>query len=291
MAEALARMGLGNLVLIDFDRVEPHNLDRLVTATQGDIGRLKVDVAAARIRAVATAQVVDLREVPFSVVERDGYDAALNCDVLFSCVDRPRPRAILNHLAFAHLIPVIDGGILARFKSGRFSGVDWQAHSVFPGRACLECLGAYDPGDVSTEAAGTLDDPSYLDGLPTNHRLRRNENVFPFAANLASLEVLQLVAMATRAAGVVDFGVQRFRYVPGIMEQTMDRVCRSDCDRADLVGSGDQYFTLCGRDPGASAARSERMGALLLSSRSRAEFASAYSCVGSINGFRSSVLA
>src|SRR5256885_11651150 len=45
-----------------------------------------------------------------------------------------------------------------------------------------------------------------------SHRFKRNENVFPFSANLGSLEVLQLVALVTGAAGVTDFGIQRFRY-------------------------------------------------------------------------------
>src|SRR6266568_2421005 len=190
VAETLARMGLTRFALIDFDHVKPHNLDRLVTATEADIGRLKVEVARARILAVATAKSVDVRAVPYSLVEEDGYRAALDCDVLFSCVDRPRGRHVLNHMAYGHLIPVIDGGIAVRFKQGRFSGADWQLQTVAPGRPCLECLETYDQGDVSTEAAGVLDDPSYLKGLPSDHRFKRNENVFPFSANLASLEVL-----------------------------------------------------------------------------------------------------
>jgi ThiF family len=91
VAEALARMGFERFVLMDFDRVKPHNLDRLVIATEADVGRLKVDVADQRIRAVATAARVDVRPVPWSIVEEQGYYAALDCDVLFSCVDRPRP--------------------------------------------------------------------------------------------------------------------------------------------------------------------------------------------------------
>jgi len=255
VAESLSRMGLRRFVLIDFDRVEHHNLDRLVIATSADVGRLKVEVAAERIKRVATAAEVDVRTIRFSVVESDGYRSALDCDVLFSCVDRPRPRHILNHLAFGHLIPVIDGGIQVRFRGGQFTGVDWQVQTAMPGSVCLECLGAYNAGDVSTEAAGKLDDPSYMAGLPADHRLRRNENVFPFAANVASLEILQLIAMVTRVAGISTFGVQRFRYVPGVLEQAVDRQCRPDCDRIGLVARGDDHFSLAGRDLSAEAAR------------------------------------
>jgi len=255
VAESLARMGLTKFILIDHDRVESHNLDRLVNATTADIGRHKVDVSSDRIGAVATAESVEVRAVEASVAEEAGYLAALDCDVIFSCVDRPRARHIMNHFAYAHLIPVVDGGIGARFKRGQFTGVDWQTQTVGPGRPCLECLRAYDLADVSTEAAGMLDDPSYLAGLPDGHRLRRNENVFPFSANLASLEVLQLIALVTGAAGIENFGVQRYRYVPGIVEQLEPIQCGEHCYQDELVGTGDFHFTLIGRDLGAERAR------------------------------------
>src|SRR5262245_14375373 len=182
------------------------------------------------MQAVATAADIDIHSVPFSLAEIDGYRAGLDCDVIFSCVDRPRARHILNHFAYAHLIPVIDGGIIARVRDGVFRGADWQLQTVAPGRPCLECLGAYNPDDVSTEAAGKLDDPTYLNGLPADHRFKRNENVFPFSMNLASLEVMQFVALVTGAAGIHDLGIQRFRYVPGIMEQLPQSRCKDGCE-------------------------------------------------------------
>jgi molybdopterin/thiamine biosynthesis adenylyltransferase len=257
VAEMLARMGCEDLVLIDFDVVEPHNLDRLVTATEKDIGRMKVEVARERILSVRTAEAVKLRAVPNSVAEEGGYQAALDCDVIFSCVDRPRARHILNHFAYGHLIPVIDGGIVARFRNGEFRGADWQVQTVGPERVCLECLGTYDPADVSTEAAGKLDDPSYLVGLPADHRFKRNENVFPFSTNLASLEVLQLVALVTGVAGIHDFGVQRYRYIPGIVEQVGTSGCKAGCDTSTNLAIGDKYFTLSGRDLAAEGARKD----------------------------------
>jgi molybdopterin/thiamine biosynthesis adenylyltransferase len=258
VAESLARMGFTRIVLIDFDHVETHNLDRLVIATEADVGSLKVDVARRRVQLVATADGVEVCAVPFSVAEEAGYRAALDCDVIFSCVDRPRARRILNHFAYAHLIPVIDGGIAVRFKQNRFSGVDWQVQTVGPGRACLECLGCYTPDDVSTEESGKLDDPEYLRGLAITDHRKHNENVFPFAANLASLELLQLIALATGIGGVTDFGVQRYRYIPGFVEQLTQRDCSPGCMQAELVARGDRDFCLAGRDLAAERERSGR---------------------------------
>lgn len=260
VAEMLARMGLTSFVLIDFDEVQAHNLDRLVGATQADIGVLKVAVAERQIRQSATADQIEVSAVPYSVAEETGYRAALDCDVIFSCVDRPRARSILNHLAYAHLIPVIDGGVDVRFKRGEFSGVDWQLQTITPGRACLECLGTFLPSDVATEIEGKLDDPSYLRGLPADHRLKRNENVFPFSANLASLEVLQLVALVTGIGGMTDFGVQRYRYLPGTLETDVERSCRPRCEYVELTAQGDRYFQLFGRDLAAEAARHRQQG-------------------------------
>lgn len=257
VAETLARMGLQRFTLIDFDTVLQHNLDRLLGTTEEDIGKLKVSIAERQIRNSATAAQVDINVVPYSIAEEEGYNAALDCDVLFSCVDRPRARYILNHFAYAHLIPVIDGGIEVRFKHGEFSGVDWQLQTVAPGRPCLACIKAFDPGDVTTEIEGKLDDPSYLKGLSQDHRFKRNENVFPFSANLASLEVLQFVALATSIAGIADFGIQRYRYPPGILEVDVERNCQPGCDMRQLMAQGDKLFHLKGKDINAEISRSK----------------------------------
>jgi len=155
------------------------------------------------------------------------------------------------------LIPVIDGGIEVRFKNSEFSGVDWQLQAVAPGRPCLDCLGAFNSGDVATETEGKLDDPSYLQGLPHDHRFKRNENVFPFSANLALLEVLQLVALVTGIGGISDFGIQRYRYIPGIIESDTERQCRESCETVKLIAQGGRYFHLHGRDLSAEQAREQ----------------------------------
>jgi bacteriocin biosynthesis cyclodehydratase domain-containing protein len=50
-ARSLASIGVGEMWLVDGDRVELHNLNRQTLYTEADIGLLKVEVAAARLRA------------------------------------------------------------------------------------------------------------------------------------------------------------------------------------------------------------------------------------------------
>ena len=76
------------------------------------------------MRRNATAESIQITALPVSVHNSEAYKAALDCDLLFSCVDRPVARDVLNYLAQAHLIPVIDGGIAVetdRRKDSLFS--------------------------------------------------------------------------------------------------------------------------------------------------------------------------
>ena len=84
LAMCLARMGLTKFTLIDHDEIQEHTLDRLDYATQGDIGLLKVNVAKERALKVSTVNNIEIHSIPYSVAEPQGYQAALDCDVLFS---------------------------------------------------------------------------------------------------------------------------------------------------------------------------------------------------------------
>jgi molybdopterin/thiamine biosynthesis adenylyltransferase len=255
VAEGLARMGFERLSLIDFDEVQAHNLDRLQGAGKSDLGRLKITVGRALVRKSSTAAKVRVELAAFSVVEPGGIAAALDCDVLVSCVDRPLARQMLNHIAYCHLIPVIDGGIAVRFREGAFAGAEWQVQVASPGRPCLECLGAFNSSDADTERAGMLDDPSYMSGLPQDHNLKRNENVYPFAMSLASMELFQLIALAGKVDRFNSLGIQRFHLVAGLLETDDSRRCKAHCELAGIVAKGDSLFSYVGRDHAAERAR------------------------------------
>jgi bacteriocin biosynthesis cyclodehydratase domain-containing protein len=58
VAWALACVGIGEMWLVDGDRVEASNLNRQILYTEADIGLLKVEVATARLRAFNSAMTV-----------------------------------------------------------------------------------------------------------------------------------------------------------------------------------------------------------------------------------------
>lgn len=242
VAEALARMGVTNIRIMDFDSVEFVNLDRQLHATKRDaqLHRSKVAVLSKALKKSATARDFHIEALERSVVEEQGFRAALDCDVLFSCVDRPWPRSVLNFIAYAHLIPIVDGGISCE-PTSNLQGLrraDWRAHVVEPGRRCLECLGQYDPGLVSVERDGYLDDPNYIDRLPKDHPGRRSENVFAFSLAAASLEVLQLLYLVIAPLGLADVGAHMYHFVPGRLDVD-NRSCDEACFYPTLVARGD----------------------------------------------------
>jgi len=253
VAEALARTGLENVVLIDFDRVEEHNLDRLLSATPRDarLSRLKVDVAADALEAHATAMHFHADRVHRHLQEQSGYTAALDCDVLFSCADRPLPRHLLNLIAQAHLIPVIDGGILAtQTKSGRLLSADWRSHVVGPHRRCLACIGQYDPGLVAADREGLLDDPTYIAKLDKSNPLVARENVFVYSAACASAELLQLLSYIISPLGIQSLPRQMYHSVPGILDSEFSpEGCDELCLVPRFLAAGDQVTGILGIEP------------------------------------------
>jgi molybdopterin-synthase adenylyltransferase len=240
VAEALARIGVKEIVLIDFDAIERHNLDRLLHASPRDVRLAKSKVESLRVplRAAATHPTAKITALEASIVESSGTSAALDCDVLFSCVDRPWPRAHLNAIAYAHCIPVIDGGIrVGRTASGRMASADWRAHVAVAGRPCLACLGQYEPADAAAEREGTLDDPAYIAALPADHPLRGRQNVFAFAASCASLEIGQFVSMIAAPGGIADVGPQLYHATTGTLEPQSNLACGPNCPYdGDAVG-------------------------------------------------------
>ena len=75
----LARTGVQQITLIDFDSVELLNLDRLLHAYPRDarMARSKVEVLGNAIKRSATASPFEVKMIDRSIFEEEGFRAAL----------------------------------------------------------------------------------------------------------------------------------------------------------------------------------------------------------------------
>jgi hypothetical protein len=202
IAQRLAATGLATVGVMDYDAVETVNLDRMIGATRLDaaLGRSKVDVAARLMKSAATAASFEVRNHEVSITDPVGVSIALDYDIIFSCVDGPWPRAVLNGLAYADLIPVIDGGIaLDTFPDGRMRNGIWRAHTLVPGRPCMACLGQLVAGDIALDKQGLLDDPEYIAGA--HREAPSRQNVAALSASVSGAMLAQFVSLTAHPGG------------------------------------------------------------------------------------------
>jgi hypothetical protein len=149
IVQQLAHIGVGAFVLIDADRIESSNLNRLIGGTVADVRarRWKTSISARLIRAVnptATALVVRQKWQFAAEVLRD-------CDIIFGCVDSFGERRQLEEAARRYLIPYVDIGMDVLSSETGFHIVGQVALSM-PGRACLRCMGIVRETDLAEEA-------------------------------------------------------------------------------------------------------------------------------------------
>ena len=150
LIEALARIGIEELSIIDEDLVEERNLDRLIYADKYCVGLFKAELAAARARRVSTANHPLVRAVPLSIRTETAYRIASDADLIVCCVDNAEARDVLNHIAYAGGLPLIDGGVLVDSDESLLSA-KWRIHLVGPDMACLRCRVQYTSSDARDE--------------------------------------------------------------------------------------------------------------------------------------------
>ena len=244
----LAASGLCHLTVMDFDVVEELNLDRLIGATRRDarLRRAKIHVALREAKAAATAAGGTISVSDRSICEPEGLQIALDHDMIFCCVDRPWPRAVLNSLAYSDLVPVIDGGIaIDTFDDGRMRNATWRSHVIRPGRPCMSCNGQLELGLVTPDRKGLLGDPRYIAESGRTAE-PANQNVAPLSISAAASVLAQYVSFSVAPAGLGDPGP--LQYMLNIHQ--LDRLTcgtKRHCSVESDVGIGDRRIGLTDR--------------------------------------------
>jgi hypothetical protein len=138
LVEQLVRLGVGSLVLVDPDRIEERNLNRIIHATMRDAqeNALKVDVLARAIGEIGLG--TEVLALPMGMHEPAAIRAIAGCDVVFGCMDGYEGRYILNLISNYYTLPYFDLGVkLEAAPGGEIRLVVGTVQYLQPGRSSL----------------------------------------------------------------------------------------------------------------------------------------------------------
>ncbi|MBQ8255834.1 MAG: tRNA threonylcarbamoyladenosine dehydratase [Alphaproteobacteria bacterium] len=101
--EALARTGIGRLIVVDFDCVDASNINRQLFALESTVGLPKVDVARARIHDINPDTTVSALNIFFDENTQLSYSP----DYIIDAIDTVDSKIALYRWADKHNIPLI----------------------------------------------------------------------------------------------------------------------------------------------------------------------------------------
>lgn len=126
----LVAMGVGKLRIVDRDVIEVTNLHRQHLYTDDDIGRVKVEAAAERLRKLNPG--IEIEPMPTSVTKFTAEGIVKGFDIVIDALDSVDARYALNDACIKHNIPLIYAGAI---------GVTGSVSTILPNNsACLRCM-------------------------------------------------------------------------------------------------------------------------------------------------------
>jgi len=126
----LAAMGVGKIRIVDRDVIELSNLHRQTMFNEDDVGQVKVETAAKKLRKLN--QDIVIEELPVSINDYTALDVVDGCDVVVDALDSVNARYSLNKACIEKKIPFVTGAAV---------GVTGQSFTILPNEtACYHCL-------------------------------------------------------------------------------------------------------------------------------------------------------
>jgi len=147
--EQLAHLGVNRFLLVDPDVVDRTNLNRLIGASESDVDKPKVEVAATHAKQINPRTQVETRLG--SVLLASVAEELVDTDFVFCCTDSQGSRAVLNQFAYQYLVPVIDMGVAIVAANGNISHIAGRTQMLSPGLGCLVCGDLLNPEAVRVD--------------------------------------------------------------------------------------------------------------------------------------------
>jgi hypothetical protein len=225
IAQQIAHLEVGRLVIVDHDRLEDTNVSRVVGAGYRDVGKLKAELLAERFGDLRT----DIIAVPARAESPEGRRWIEQSDVVFGAVDGARARNNIEHICRAALVPYIDIGMKIQLGEDEvtITGVGGQVATSVPGGLCLRCAG------VVTDELLLADREEYVAGRPEQQVVSMNGLLASQAVN-GMLAVMTGYTPDFPPSAVIRYDGLRHAMFP-------DRFVQGSCPHYPLETAGWRY--------------------------------------------------
>ena len=150
VAQQLAHIGVGNILLVDPDSVEDVNLNRMIGSHPKDAtdGVPKTSVLKRLVASIQPQASVTC----FNHRWQEVAEALRDCTVVVGCIDGYAARGELEGYCRRFLLPYVDVGMDVLAHGSRFT-ITGQVITSLPGRPCMRCLGYLTEPLLAKEAA------------------------------------------------------------------------------------------------------------------------------------------
>ena len=142
----LAAAGIGEIGLLDSDRVELSNLQRQILHGRSDIGKNKTDSARRRIEKLNPD--IRLKVYPSRLLETNAMEIVVEYDFIIEATDNFESKFLINDVCVQQNKPYSHAGVL---------GMYGQTITVVPGQGpCFRCIAEDIPPSDAVETSETL---------------------------------------------------------------------------------------------------------------------------------------
>jgi len=237
VAQQLTYLGVKRFLLIDFDRADQSNFNRLVGASFQQVNAPKVQIAAEYITQIRDSSEVDA--VIGSVLDDETAKRLLECDFVFCCTDNHGSRAVVQQMVYQYYLPCIDMGVVIASQDGAITHIAARVQMMAPGLPCLTCGNLLDADLVRYDLMNP--DQRAADPYFSGHLAPPQPAVISLNSTAASLAVTMFLAAVTEIPAHARF--QTYNAITGkvrAVEYAPDPMCVVSSPNGAL-GKGDEW--------------------------------------------------
>jgi molybdopterin-synthase adenylyltransferase len=231
ICEFLSRDKVRAITICDPDRIDQTNLNRLIWATDSDVGKSKAEFYGQVIKKISPETEVNILKKSF--YDSQAQDEFSSADIIFGCVDSGA-RLSINRLANANNIPYFDLGAGIEIVDGKPEQIGGQVYCIIPeSRVCLSCSGAFD-----------MFLPEYMPEPERQREIRQGYLSDPRHRSIVLIQSLDMIVAGLGYNLMLKYisGMERVMPFQVSYDGNANKMTSAECDQVGCITCSDDGF-------------------------------------------------